>query len=79
VTEPDFGRPRHGRARRTVRHRDRRDWHPRAEGHAPEKSLDAIDAEAMARTFAVNAIGPALILAMSQTFCRARGGRSWAC
>jgi NAD(P)-dependent dehydrogenase (short-subunit alcohol dehydrogenase family) len=31
--------------------------------HAPEKSLDAIEAEAMARTFAVNAIGPALILA----------------
>ena len=31
-------------------------------GHAPEKSLDAIDADAMARTFAVNAIGPALIL-----------------
>ncbi len=32
------------------------------EGHAPEKSLDVIDAEAMARTFAVNAIGPALLL-----------------
>lgn len=32
------------------------------EGHAPEKSLDAIDAGAMARTFAVNAIGPALVL-----------------
>lgn len=28
----------------------------------PEKSLDAIDADAMARTLAVNAIGPALIL-----------------
>jgi NAD(P)-dependent dehydrogenase (short-subunit alcohol dehydrogenase family) len=33
------------------------------EGQGPEKSLDAIDAGAMARTFAVNAIGPALILA----------------
>jgi NAD(P)-dependent dehydrogenase (short-subunit alcohol dehydrogenase family) len=33
-----------------------------AEGHAPEKTLDAIDAAAMARTFAVNAIGPALVL-----------------
>jgi NAD(P)-dependent dehydrogenase (short-subunit alcohol dehydrogenase family) len=33
------------------------------EGAAPEKSLDAIDAEVMARTFAVNAIGPALVLA----------------
>ncbi|MDB2407268.1 SDR family NAD(P)-dependent oxidoreductase [Jannaschia sp.] len=32
------------------------------DGHAPEKALDAIDADAMARTFAVNAIGPALIL-----------------
>ncbi|MBM2574762.1 SDR family oxidoreductase [Jannaschia sp. Os4] len=32
------------------------------EGHAPEKALDAIDANAMARTFAVNAIGPALVL-----------------
>ncbi len=32
------------------------------DGHAPEKALDAIDAEAMARTFAVNAIGPALLL-----------------
>ena len=32
------------------------------EGHAPEKTLDAIDADAMARTFAVNAIGPALLL-----------------
>jgi NAD(P)-dependent dehydrogenase (short-subunit alcohol dehydrogenase family) len=32
------------------------------EGHAPEKALDAIDAEAMARTFAVDAIGPALVL-----------------
>ncbi|WGH77796.1 SDR family NAD(P)-dependent oxidoreductase [Jannaschia ovalis] len=31
-------------------------------GHAPEKALDAIDAEAMARTMAVNAIGPALVL-----------------
>ena len=31
-------------------------------GHAPEKSLDAIDAAAMARTVAVNAIGPALVL-----------------
>ena len=29
---------------------------------APEKSLSAIDADAMARIFAVNAIGPALIL-----------------
>jgi NAD(P)-dependent dehydrogenase (short-subunit alcohol dehydrogenase family) len=32
------------------------------EGHAPEKALDALDASAMARTFAVDAIGPALIL-----------------
>lgn len=32
------------------------------EGASPEKSLDAIDADVMARTFAVNAIGPALIL-----------------
>ncbi|WP_308915722.1 SDR family NAD(P)-dependent oxidoreductase [Jannaschia sp. LMIT008] len=32
------------------------------DGHTPEKSLDAIDADAMARTFAVNAIGPALAL-----------------
>jgi NAD(P)-dependent dehydrogenase (short-subunit alcohol dehydrogenase family) len=33
------------------------------EGTGPEKSLDAIDAGLMARTFAVNAIGPALLLA----------------
>jgi NAD(P)-dependent dehydrogenase (short-subunit alcohol dehydrogenase family) len=33
------------------------------EGAAPEKSLDAIDAATMSRTFAVNAIGPALVLA----------------
>ena len=32
------------------------------EGRAPEKALSAIDADAMARTFAVNAIGPALVL-----------------
>jgi NAD(P)-dependent dehydrogenase (short-subunit alcohol dehydrogenase family) len=32
------------------------------DGHAPEKSLDAIDPDAMARTFAVDAIGPALVL-----------------
>lgn len=32
------------------------------DGHAPEKTLDAVDASAMARTFAVNAIGPALVL-----------------
>ncbi|MEM6905734.1 MAG: SDR family NAD(P)-dependent oxidoreductase [Pseudomonadota bacterium] len=31
------------------------------EGHQPEKKLAAIEAEAMARHFAVNAIGPALI------------------
>ena len=31
-------------------------------GHAPEKALAAIDADAMARTFAVNAVGPALVL-----------------
>ncbi|MCK0167526.1 SDR family NAD(P)-dependent oxidoreductase [Jannaschia sp. S6380] len=31
-------------------------------GHAPEKTLGAVDADAMARTFAVNAIGPALLL-----------------
>jgi NAD(P)-dependent dehydrogenase (short-subunit alcohol dehydrogenase family) len=33
-----------------------------ADGGAPEKSLDAIDAARMARVMAVNAIGPALIL-----------------
>lgn len=32
------------------------------DGESPEKSLDALDASNMARTFAVNAIGPALIL-----------------
>lgn len=32
------------------------------DGHAPEKSLEAIDARAMADTFAANAIGPALVL-----------------
>lgn len=32
------------------------------EGEAPEKALAAIEAAAMARVFAVNAIGPALIL-----------------
>ena len=32
------------------------------EGHAPEKTLDAVEADAMAQTFAVNAIGPALLL-----------------
>ncbi|MEM8851806.1 MAG: SDR family oxidoreductase, partial [Pseudomonadota bacterium] len=32
------------------------------DGQAPEKSLDAIDAQAMAHTFAVDAIGPALVL-----------------
>ncbi|CTQ32154.1 SDR family NAD(P)-dependent oxidoreductase [Jannaschia rubra] len=32
------------------------------DGAAPEKTLDAVDAEVMARTFAVNAIGPALVL-----------------
>jgi NAD(P)-dependent dehydrogenase (short-subunit alcohol dehydrogenase family) len=32
------------------------------EGGAPEKALDAIDADAMARTFLVDAIGPALVL-----------------
>ena len=31
-------------------------------GHAPEKSLDAVAAEALLRTFAVNAVGPALVL-----------------
>ena len=31
-------------------------------GSAPEKSLDAVEAGALARTFAVNAIGPALVL-----------------
>ena len=44
------------------------------EGHAPEKALDAIDAQAMARTFAVNAIGPALILRHMPRLL-ARGGR----
>ncbi|WP_371157414.1 SDR family NAD(P)-dependent oxidoreductase [Jannaschia sp. 2305UL9-9] len=32
------------------------------DGAQPEKSLDAIDARAMAQTFAVNAVGPALLL-----------------
>lgn len=32
------------------------------DGHGPEKALKAIDADAMAAQFAVNAIGPALIL-----------------
>ncbi|MEM7641208.1 MAG: SDR family NAD(P)-dependent oxidoreductase [Pseudomonadota bacterium] len=32
------------------------------DGHDPEKSLDAIDPDAMANTFAVDAIGPALVL-----------------
>ncbi|MEM7489929.1 MAG: SDR family NAD(P)-dependent oxidoreductase, partial [Pseudomonadota bacterium] len=32
------------------------------DGHDPEKSLDAIDPAAMARTFAVDAMGPALVL-----------------
>ena len=32
------------------------------DGYGPEKSLRAIDPDAMARQFAVNAIGPALIL-----------------
>ena len=32
------------------------------EGRAPEKSLDAIDPDVMARVFAVDAIGPALML-----------------
>ena len=32
------------------------------EGRGPEKSLSAIDAHVMARAFAVNAIGPALLL-----------------
>jgi NAD(P)-dependent dehydrogenase (short-subunit alcohol dehydrogenase family) len=31
-------------------------------GHTPEKTLDAIDAGAMARVFAVNTLGPALVL-----------------
>ncbi|MEM7213491.1 MAG: SDR family oxidoreductase [Pseudomonadota bacterium] len=31
-------------------------------GHGPEKQLKAIDAEAMAKQFAANAIGPALVL-----------------
>jgi NAD(P)-dependent dehydrogenase (short-subunit alcohol dehydrogenase family) len=32
------------------------------DGHAPEKALDAIDADAMLQTFAVDALGPALVL-----------------
>ncbi|MEM7721750.1 MAG: SDR family NAD(P)-dependent oxidoreductase [Pseudomonadota bacterium] len=32
------------------------------DGGAPEKSLDAVEAETMARVMAVNAVGPALIL-----------------
>ena len=32
------------------------------EGRGPEKSLDAIDAAAMAEVFAVNSIGPALVM-----------------
>ncbi len=35
--------------------------HDEARGIAPEKSLRAIDADAMARLFAINTIGPALI------------------
>lgn len=32
------------------------------QGHQPEKSWRALDADAMARSFAINAIGPALIM-----------------
>lgn len=32
------------------------------DGHAPEKTMDAVDARAMAAQFALNAIGPALVL-----------------
>jgi NAD(P)-dependent dehydrogenase (short-subunit alcohol dehydrogenase family) len=45
------------------------------EGQAPEKSLDAIDAAAMAQTLAVNAIGPALILRHASRLLP-RAGRS---
>lgn len=37
------------------------------DGHAPEKTLKSVNAEAMARQFAVNAIGPALVLKHSQS------------
>lgn len=43
------------------------------EGGVPEKSLDAINAAAMARVFAVNAIGPALILRHAPRLLPARG------
>jgi NAD(P)-dependent dehydrogenase (short-subunit alcohol dehydrogenase family) len=46
-----------------------------APGGAPEKSLAAIDADAMAQVFAVNAIGPALILRHAARLLR-RDGRS---
>lgn len=32
------------------------------DGHPPEKSMDAVDAQAMAAQFALNAIGPALVV-----------------
>ncbi|MCO6185084.1 SDR family NAD(P)-dependent oxidoreductase [Rhizobium sp. L1K21] len=45
------------------------------DGREPEKSLKAIDADAMAAQFAVNAIGPALLLKHFHTFLP-RGRRS---
>lgn len=45
------------------------------EGSEPEKSLDAVQAETMARTLAVNAIGPALVLAHAPRLLP-RDGRS---
>ncbi len=57
------------------------------DGHGPEKTIKAIDPAAMARQFAVNAIGPALLLkhivplmpadrAPSSPHCRPRSARS---
>lgn len=43
------------------------------DGHRPEKQLKAIDADAMAKQFAVNAIGPALILKYHDTLMPRQG------
>lgn len=43
------------------------------DGHGPEKQLKAIDAEAMAKQFAANAIGPALILKHYERLFRPTG------
>lgn len=44
-----------------------------AAGHAPEKSLSAIDGDVMAQVMAVNAIGPALILRHMERLLPAEG------